>query len=41
MTKRIGRVTCDLTISADGCSAGLNQTEERPFGDGSGAKLHA
>jgi dihydrofolate reductase len=45
MTKPVGRVTCDLTISADGYSAGLNQTQERPFGDdggdGSGAKLHA
>jgi dihydrofolate reductase len=38
-------VTCDITISADGYSAGLNQTEQRPFGDdgagGSGGKLHA
>ncbi len=45
MTTRMGRVTCDLTISADGYSAGLNQTEERPFGDdgggGWGDKLHA
>ena len=45
MTTRTGRVTCDITISADGYSAGLNQTEERPFGDdggdGSGGKLHA
>src|SRR6266571_5914600 len=45
MTKRMGRVICDITISADGYSAGLNQTEERPFGDdggdGSGDKLHA
>jgi dihydrofolate reductase len=45
MTTRTGRVTCDLTISADGYSAGLNQTEERPFGDdggdGRGGKLHA
>jgi len=45
MTKRMGRVICDITISADGYSAGLNQTEERPFGDdgsdGSGGKLHA
>ncbi|AQS65820.1 dihydrofolate reductase family protein [Streptomyces pactum] len=45
MTARLGRVTCDITISADGFSAGLNQTEERPFGDdagdGWGAKLHA
>ena len=39
------KVTCDLTISADGYSAGLNQTEQRPFGDdggdGWGDKLHA
>jgi dihydrofolate reductase len=45
MTTRTGRVTCDLTISADGYSAGLNQTEDRPFGDdggdGSGGGLHA
>jgi dihydrofolate reductase len=45
MTKRMGRVICDITISADGYSAGLNQTEERPFGDdggdGWGDKLHA
>ncbi|MEU9354612.1 dihydrofolate reductase family protein [Streptomyces griseoloalbus] len=45
MTERMGRVICDLTISADGYSAGLNQTEERPFGDdggdGSGDQLHA
>ena len=45
MTQRTGRVICDITISADGYSAGLDQTEERPFGedggDGSGGKLHA
>jgi dihydrofolate reductase len=45
MTTPRGRVICDITISADGYSAGLNQTEERPFGDdggdGSGATLHA
>ena len=44
MTQRIGRVVCDITISADGYSAGLNQTEDRPFGDdggdGWGNKLH-
>jgi dihydrofolate reductase len=44
MTQRMGRVICDLTISADGYSAGLNQTEDRPFGDdggdGWGNKLH-
>ena len=41
----MGRVICDITISADGYSAGLDQTEERPFGDdggdGSGDRLHA
>ncbi|MEU4465953.1 dihydrofolate reductase family protein [Streptomyces sp. NPDC024017] len=45
MTKPVGRVVCDITISADGYAAGLNQTEQRPFGDdggdGSGAALHA
>ena len=45
MTRRTGRVVCDITISVDGYSAGLNQTEERPFGDdggdGWGDKLHA
>ncbi|MCK8433464.1 dihydrofolate reductase family protein [Streptomyces sp. D2-8] len=45
MTKPAGRVVCDITISADGYSAGADQTEERPFGDdggdGSGAGLHA
>jgi hypothetical protein len=41
----MGRVISDITNSADGYSAGLNQTEERPFGDdggdGWGDKLHA
>jgi dihydrofolate reductase len=45
MTERTGRVICDITITADGYSAGLDQTEERPFGDdggdGRGDKLHA
>ena len=45
MTNRTGKVTCDLTISADGYAAGLNQTEQRPFGDdggdGWGDNLHA
>jgi dihydrofolate reductase len=39
------RVIGEITISADGYSAGLNQTEERPFGDdggdGWGDRLHA
>ena len=34
-------VVCDISISADGYSAGLNQTEEKPFGDGDMAMLHA
>jgi dihydrofolate reductase len=41
----MGRVSCDLAISLDGYSAGLNQTEQRPFGDdggdGRGGRLHA
>ncbi|PNG23558.1 dihydrofolate reductase family protein [Streptomyces cahuitamycinicus] len=45
MTTGTGSVVCDITISADGYSAGLGQTEERPFGDdggdGSGEALHA
>ncbi|MEU9573782.1 dihydrofolate reductase family protein [Streptomyces massasporeus] len=45
MTTPTGRVICDITISVDGYAAGLDQTEERPFGDdggdGSGAGLHA
>ncbi|WP_086824332.1 dihydrofolate reductase family protein [Allokutzneria sp. NRRL B-24872] len=45
MTTRTGKVTCDLSVSLDGFSAGLNQTEQRPFGedggDGWGDKLHA
>ncbi|GAA4177210.1 dihydrofolate reductase family protein [Phytohabitans flavus] len=45
MTNGMGKVICDITISIDGYSAGLDQTEERPFGDdggdGSGGMLHA
>jgi dihydrofolate reductase len=45
MTTRTGKVTCDLTITLDGYAAGLNQSEQRPFGDdggdGWGDKLHA
>jgi dihydrofolate reductase len=41
----MGKVISNITISADGYSAGLNQTEERPFGDdggdGWGDRLHA
>lgn len=39
------KVVANLWISADGFSAGLNQTEQRPFGDdggdGSGDRLHS
>lgn len=45
VTTRSGKVIADQTISVDGYSAGLNQTEERPFGDdggdGWGRGLHA
>jgi dihydrofolate reductase len=41
----MGKVTSNLTITADGYAAGLNQTEARPFGDdggdGWGDRLHA
>jgi dihydrofolate reductase len=41
----MSKVTCDLTITVDGYSAGHNQSEERPFGDdggdGWGDRLHA
>ena len=30
------KVTCDLTVTLDGYSAGHNQTEQRPFGDDGG-----
>ena len=45
MNEGMGRVVCDITVTADGYSAGLNQTEQRPFGDdggdGFGNGLHA
>ncbi|MEU5876262.1 dihydrofolate reductase family protein [Spirillospora sp. NPDC047279] len=45
MSTGMGKVTCELSISLDGYSAGLDQTEERPFGDdggdGWGDRLHA
>ena len=28
------KVTCDMAMSIDGFTAGLNQTEENPFGEG-------
>ena len=34
-------VVCDISVSADGYSAGHHQTEERPFGDGDTSMLHA
>ena len=37
----MGTVVCDISISADGFSAGHHQTEERPFGDGDMNLLHA
>ena len=40
----MSKVICNFSITADGYSAGLNQTEERPFGDdggdGWGNRLH-
>ncbi|WP_407351157.1 dihydrofolate reductase family protein [Luteimonas sp. R10] len=37
----MSKVVCDISISADGYSAGHNQTEEQPFGDGDMSMLHA
>jgi dihydrofolate reductase len=34
-------VVCDISVSADGFSAGEGQTEERPFGDADEAILHS
>ncbi|MBM0278991.1 dihydrofolate reductase family protein [Micromonospora tarensis] len=45
MIRRSGKVIVNQTISVDGYSAGLNQSEDRPFGDdggdGWGERLHA
>ena len=45
MTTPTGRVIVNQTITADGYAAGVNQTEQRPFGedggDGWGDRLHA
>jgi dihydrofolate reductase len=35
------RVVCDISVSADGYSAGRNQTLERPFGDADESVLHS
>jgi len=39
----MGIVTCDISISLDRCSAGPNQSEDQPFGDGveTGDTLHS
>jgi len=36
----MSKVTCDVSISLDGYSAGPNQTAEKPFGDGVNDRLH-
>jgi dihydrofolate reductase len=36
----MSEVTCDVSISVDGYSAGPNQTADRPFGDGDVEMLH-
>ncbi|GAA0933241.1 dihydrofolate reductase family protein [Virgisporangium aurantiacum] len=45
MNTRTGKVIVNQTITADGYSAGLDQTEEHPFGDdggdGWGSSLHS
>ena len=37
----MSEVVCDISVSADGFSAGLDQTEERPFGDADETILHS
>jgi dihydrofolate reductase len=37
----MSKIVCDISISADGYSAGHNQTEENPFGDIDESRLHA
>jgi dihydrofolate reductase len=37
----MSKIVCDISISADGYSAGRNQTEEQPFGDADESILHA
>ncbi|NUR86466.1 MAG: dihydrofolate reductase [Nonomuraea sp.] len=36
----MSKVTCDMSATLDGYVTGLNQTLERPFGDGVGERLH-
>jgi dihydrofolate reductase len=36
----MGKVVCDISVSADGISAGHDQTEEHPFGDVDETLLH-
>jgi hypothetical protein len=33
-------ITCDLAISLDGYVAGPNQSQDNPFGEGVGDRLH-
>ena len=35
----MSKVTCDVSISLDGCCAGPNQTAEKPMGDGVNDRL--
>ena len=37
----MSKIVCDISISADGFSAGNNQTEQHPFGDADESMLHA
>jgi len=36
----MSKIVCNISISADGFSAGNNQSEERPFGDADESLLH-
>ncbi len=37
----MSKVVCDISVSADGFSAGLDQTEEHPFGEADESVLHS
>jgi dihydrofolate reductase len=37
----MGRVVCDVSVSADGFVAGANQSRDNPLGEGASERLHA
>jgi dihydrofolate reductase len=39
-TSAMTRITCDMSVSVDGFTAGPNQSADKPFGDGPVDRLH-